>query len=124
MFLVGSGGGSRAPENRQVGIPVSGGQLRRFPGALYLDDLLVDPDEPTPRPSEAVLAVGGDGGALGEGDEYLTVAQLARYSKIGRRQLARAGRLVDHALVHPGRLRSVAISLPFRCPIVGYSGVF
>jgi hypothetical protein len=71
MFLVGSGGGSRAPENRQVGIPVSGGQLRRFPGALYLDDLLVDPDEPAPRPSEAVLAVGGDGGALGEGDEYL-----------------------------------------------------
>jgi hypothetical protein len=52
------------------------------------------------------------------------VAQLARYSKIGRRQLARAGRLVDHALVHPGRLRSVAISLSFRCPIVGYSGVF
>jgi len=123
MFLVGSGGGSRAPENRQVGIPASGGQLRRFPGALYLDDLLVDPDEHAPRPSEAVLAVGGDGGALGEGDEYLTVAQ-ARYSKIGRRQLARAERLVDHALVHSGRLRSVAIPLPFRCPIVGYSGVF
>jgi len=98
VFRVGGGGGSSVgpPPDRQAGIPADDGrQLRRFPRALRLDDLLADPDD-EPRREDSPTQETSKETPPSE-RELLTIKQLVAYSTLSERTL----RGYVHRLVQP-----------------------
>jgi len=89
VFRVGGGGGSSVgqPTDRQAGIPADDGrQLRRFPRALRLDDLLADPDDEPRREDSTSQETTKETPTPAE-REYLDLKELKVYSGISIRKL-------------------------------------
>jgi hypothetical protein len=85
--MIGSRGSGHPPENRQVGFPVSGGQLRRFPRDFYLADLLVEPDDLPGRADSIPSPETTNEMPPPAEREILTIKQLVAYSNLSERTL-------------------------------------